>query len=298
MPDLLSVTDLSRAEMDELLAMARDHRDGAGGRRPDAVIGLMFYEDSLRTRVGFDIAAARLGARSVTVSGPRRSEAMWGDETPADAVRSVGDLVDVLCLRHPEARTLASLVSAPVLNCGDGAREHPVQALVDLFAIDELRGTLDGLRCAIVGDLDAMRTAHSLALALTRFPDIHVRCIAPDGLDLPADVQAELSAAGATVTRTTDMEVSDVDVVYMAGLPAVTRVGVLDVPEQARFHMTPAVAAQLPEGARVLCPLPRVDEIDPAVDALPWAGYFAQARSAVWMRMALLDRALGDRMGA
>ena len=295
MADLLSTADLSRADIDALVASARVYRHGQGRRWQDAVVGLMFYEDSLRTRVGFDVAAARLGARSVTVTGKPRSETMWADERPEDAVRSIGELVDVLCLRHPEVNVLAPLVRTPVINCGDGNREHPVQSMVNAFALHELHGAIDGLRVAIVGDLDAMRCAHSLALLLAAHRDVHVRCIAPEGLSLPAEICARLAAADAHVSHATAMDVADVNVVYMAGLPAATRAGVLEQAEQARFRFTAETASQLPGHARVLCPLPRVDEIDPVVDDLPCAAYFAQAALAVWPRMAILDHVLAGR---
>lgn len=292
MRDFLSARDLPRETIDALLTSARRYREGVGRRWPDAVVGLMFYEGSLRTRVGFEVAAARLQARTTTVIEPRRSEAMWGEEAVDDAVRSIGPSLDMLCLRHPDSKRLADLTETPVINCGNGTDEHPTQALIDLFAIQELVGRLDGLRIGLVGDLEAMRSVHSLAFALASFPRTHVRCIGPEGLDLPEACVLALGAGGAVVEGTNAMDVRDLDVVYMAGLPAQTSKGILAQSEQAVFHMTPPVAASMRRGARVLCPLPRLDEIHRLVDELPVAGYFDQSELGLWVRMAVLDRAL------
>lgn len=292
MPHLLTASELSRDDIERLLASARAYRAGEGRRWSSAVVGLMFYEPSLRTRVGFEIAAARLGAHTTTVLEPRWSEAMWGTESAADALRSVAGGCDALCLRHPEAVELAALTSTPTINCGNGQVEHPSQSLVDVFVIDELLGCVDGLHVALVGDLHAMRVAHSLSFVLARFDGMRVRCIGPPGLDLPEPCLAALRSGGAEVTSSQRMEVGDVDVVYVAGLPAVTRRGVLSAEAQALFHVTPAVVAGMKPQARVLCPMPRVDEIAPAVDGLQAAAYFAQGEMGIWIRMAILDEAL------
>lgn len=292
MRDLLSARALGRDVIEELLGSARAYRAGGGRRHPDALVLLAFYEDSLRTRIGFDAAAARLGARTTTILAERRSAAMWAPERIEDAVRSVGPWCDVVCLRagaQAMATRAADLLDAPVVNCGNGTDEHPTQALVDLFAIEDQLGRVDGLTLALVGDLDAMRSAHSLALALGAYERVKVRCVCPPGLELPSAYADGLDALEATDA----MDVDDVDVLYVAGLPAETRIGVLSAERQADYRVTPEVVARMPEHARVLCPLPRVDEIDPRVDDLDAAGYFAQSANALWVRMAILDAVLG-----
>jgi aspartate carbamoyltransferase catalytic subunit len=294
MPGLLSAASLSRADVNALLSAARRYRVAGGRRHDGAVIALVFLEDSLRTRVGFDVAAARLGSATTTVTATRRSTAMWADETPEDMIRSIAPVVDAVCLRHPDCHALAKLVDVPVINCGNGQDEHPTQALIDIFAIDELLGGVDGLRIAMIGDLAGMRSAHSLAYLLARFDDIHVRCIAPAGLGLPVPCVAALEAGGATITQSTTLDVNDVDIVYVAGLPAETSIGVLSAAQQADYRVTEDVVSRMPPHARVLCPLPRVDEIDRDVDESAAAAYFVQAQMSGWMRIAVLDRVLGD----
>jgi aspartate carbamoyltransferase catalytic subunit len=291
-PGLLSAEELDRPRIEALLASAADYRAGRGRRHPDRLVGLVFFEDSLRTRVGFDAAAARLGARAATVVGAKQADTMWAPESLEDTIRSVAGWCDVVCIRHPDASALsraASLSPVPVINCGDGNREHPTQALIDLQAINDAVGRLDDLQIVLVGDLDGMRAAHSLAIALSRFDDIRLRCITPPGLQLPAEFAGPLEAAGATIDWTAELKVSDADIVYVAGLPAPTAVGVLSREQQRAFRITPEVVAHMRSTTCVLCPLPRVDEIDPAVDGLPQAGYFRQSELALYARMALLD---------
>lgn len=295
MPGLLSAAQLSRARIDHLVESARVYRAGGGRRHPTALVGLVFFEDSIRTRVGFDVAAARLGAATATVHGAKQSDAMWAPETAVDTVQSIAGWLDVICLRHPRAECVhnaAALTTTPLINCGNGSEEHPTQALVDLFAIHELMGRLDGLRIGLVGDLVGMRTAHSLVIALSFYEDIAVRCLSPPGLTLPARYLAALKRAGHEVWESSELEVAELDVVYVAGLPAQTETGVLSQEEQARYRIDGSVMQRLPEHALVLSPLPRVDEIAAEVDEMPQAAYFKQSEVSLFMRMAILDEVL------
>lgn len=213
-------------------------------------------------------------------------------EALADALRSVGRWCDVVCLRHedPVAPALARdvLPGTAIVNCGNGREEHPTQALVDAFALAERVGRLDGITVTMVGDLHAMRSAHSLARLLSAFDDVTVHSVAPDGLGLP-----DVWAAGLHVEYRDVLDLTGTDAVYVAGLPAETRVGTLSQEAQAAFRVTAEALASIPATVPVLCPLPRVDEIAPEVDALPQAAYFAASADALWMRMAILDEVLG-----
>jgi aspartate carbamoyltransferase len=257
-------------------------------------VALMFFEDSLRTRIGFEAAAARLGFATVAVSEAKQAAQMAVPETFVDTVRCVGAYCDGICLRHPDPgapELAASLVSTPVLNCGNGTEEHPTQALIDLFAIHELRGAIDGLRVTIVGDLRHMRTAHSLLVALGQYEDVRVRCVSPAGLTMP-DAYTEVFSRRGNSLETTDVpRLEDADIIYFAGLPRTPGNG-LTRADQARYRLDGAMVEQLDAGTRVLCPLPRVDEIAPEVDDAFHAAYFEQNALGLPMRMAILERAL------
>lgn len=294
MPGLLSAGEPTRSELDGLMASARCYREGKGERHPEAVLGLAFYADSLRTRAGFAAAAARLGARTVAVF-ERRHDAMSEPESTIDALRSVADWFDALCLRHASAEIVAEAareLETPVVNCGDGDREHPSQAFIDLFAISEQIGAVDGLKIGIIGDLDGMRTAHSLALALANYEGVEVRAMCPPGLELPDRYRSALVAAGHAVEDLHALDLRGLDVAYVAGLPAETKIGHLDDTARSAFRVGPEAAVALNARGRILCPLPRVDEIDDALDSSAEAGYFEQSSQGIWMRMAVLDRVL------
>ncbi|HEX4805799.1 MAG TPA: hypothetical protein VFU94_07855 [Conexibacter sp.] len=304
MDSLLSAASLSRDDVERLLRSARTHLAGGGRRHPDALVALLFFDASLRTRVGFEAAAARLGARTTTTTELRRAPSMEVAEAVEDAARSIAPWCDAICLRHADAGVparVAGLVGTPVVNCGNGGDEHPSQALADLFAIAERRGRIDGVRVTVVGDLHGMRAVHSLVLLLARFDDVSVRCVAPPGCGLPERFAAAFRAAGGELVEHERLAVADADVLYVAGLPAITSAGRLAPAERRRYLVTRATLAQLPAHAEVLCPLPRVDEIARDVDELPQAGYFRQSALALGMRMAVLDELLtrdGDGAGA
>ncbi len=291
MPSLLSIADFDRPTLDGVLARAARPRTRTDLSLSGATVGLMFYSDSLRTRTGYEAAAGRLGAATFAVLAPRHTPVMSQPESVEDAVRSVAGWCDVLCLRHPDADVVgrvAGLVDVPVVNCGNGTDEHPTQALIDLLAISEVRGQVDGVRIAMIGDLHGMRSAHSLIVALGRYDDVYVRCIAPAGLEMPARYVERFLASGNVTDQTCALDVRDVDVIYVAGLPRHTAA---EVPDSVResLWITPEVLSRLKPHVRVLCPLPRVDEIQPGVDALPQAGYFRQSALGLPMRMAVLE---------
>jgi Aspartate carbamoyltransferase, catalytic chain len=274
--------------------------DLASGEKPprleDAVIALAFFEPSLRTRVGFEVAALRLGAAPVTIAEPRYTPAMSRPESLRDEIRVLGEYCDAICVRHPDATALqgaAESVDAPLVNCGSGTSEHPTQALIDVFAIHRIRGTVDGLRIAIVGDLQHMRAAHSLLITLACFTDVAVRCISPPSLSMPAELVTHFSASSpGTIEESSVLNLDDIDIVYVAGLPPHAGSSSLGSDLRADFALTSERALHLDEHVRILCPLPRIDEIAPEVDELPGAAYFQQSALGLPMRMAILQYAL------
>jgi aspartate carbamoyltransferase catalytic subunit len=207
---------------------------------------------------------------------------------------------DVILIRHPlegSARLAADVASIPVLNAGDGANQHPTQTLLDLFTIQRCLGRIDGLRIGLVGDLRFGRTVHSLATALTRFQGATLRLISPQNLRMPESVLRELEGA-VEYHEQEVLDLQDLDVVY------VTRIQKERFPDieeyekvKGAYVITPEIVReQLAEEAIILHPLPRVDEIHPAVDTLPQAKYFEQAGNGVPVRMALLKLVLvGER---
>ena len=300
---LITATQLSRADIEAVLDRAADiASDPAawGDRYRDVVLALCFFEPSTRTKMSFDTAMKRLGG-ATTDMGTVESSSVKKGESLADTVRVVEGYADAIVLRHPSegaAKMAAEFVDVPVVNAGDGAGQHPSQTLLDLYTIRENVG-LEDLSIGIMGDLKYGRTVHSLADALTNF-DVRQHFISPESLRLPRNVRFDLHQAGAQVREHTDLEsvLPELDVLY------VTRIQRERFPDETEYEKiageyqidaeTLSVAA---EDLSIMHPLPRVDEIDPAVDATPHATYFEQAHNGVPVRMALLDFLLDGEVG-
>ena len=296
---LVSTADLSPGQVWRVLELAARFRAELrawGGLLADRIVATLFFEPSTRTRMSFEAAAHRLGARVVTMSDPAASSVSKG-ETLADTARIVAQYADLIVLRHPQAGAaaeVASLVPLPVLNAGDGAGEHPTQALLDLFTIQQERGRLEGQTVALIGDLRHGRTVHSLAHLLPRF-GCPMLTVAPPGLELPPALLGELAAGGAEVRP---LELAEAlrraEVVYVTRIQK-ERFAHLDQYEAVRgsYRLTADTLRRLAPDATILHPLPRVDELATDVDALPNAAYFRQAGNGVPVRMALLALLLG-----
>jgi aspartate carbamoyltransferase catalytic subunit len=298
--DLVSIGDLSDSEIEAVLAVAdemtrytRTALTVCGGR----LLATLFYEPSTRTRFSFEAAMQRLGGGVISCADARTASVAKG-ETIADTVRTVEGYADVIVIRHPlegAARVAADYAQVPVINAGDGAHQHPTQTLVDLFTIRRAKGRLNDIRVALCGDLKYGRTAHSLAEALARF-GAEMAFVSPPGLEMPPAMVADLGTRGALITQANDLEtlIGDVDVIYA------TRIQRERFPSdeeyqraRASYRITPELLARARPEALVMHPLPRVDELDYAIDADPRAGYFQQAANGVPVRMALLGLILG-----
>ena len=292
---LITTKQLSREDIEEVLdrtAEVAADPAAVSDRLDSTLLGLLFYEPSTRTRMSFETAVKRMGGGTVDLGSVETSSVAKG-ETLADTVRVVAGYVDALILRHPRqgaAKMVGEFVDVPLINAGDGAGHHPTQTLLDLYTMREAAG-LDGLSIGIMGDLKYGRTVHSLAQALTNF-DVHQHFISPESLRLPAGVRYDLHEAGATVQEHTDLE----DVLHSLDVLYVTRIQRERFPDENEYRQVAgeySIDAETLEAAppdlTVMHPLPRVDEIDPAVDDTPHARYFEQAHNGVPVRMALLD---------
>lgn len=292
---LLSIADLGLAGILEILDRAEElrleaPRDGVFRGR---ILGLVFLQPSTRTRVGFHAAMARLGGTAIEVTETKVQPGMSWPESLVDTIRSISSWCDALVLRHRSSEEFQAAVEAsdvPVINGGSGCEHHPTQALLDLFAIRRRFGRLEDLRIGIVGDLGGSRAARSLVEALAHFPPRELRLMFPPSRELPGSVLPGLDDARIKVRH--DLAVEGLDILYMAGLPEGVGEARLDEAVRGRLRLTRARAETLSPGALVLDPLPRVDEIEPEVDALPIAGYFDQSREALFVRCAVLERVL------
>src|SRR6202022_4644614 len=213
-----------------------------------------------------------------------------------DTIKIVSGYADAIVLRHPEVGAVdraARAAHVPVISAGDGAGHHPTQALLDLYTIKKELGRLDHLRVGLAGDLRFGRTARSLALLLSRFPDNELVMISPHELRMGADVIDQLKHQRIVETDDFEAAIEGLDVLYQTRIQA-ERFESSEEYERYRgvYVVTVDLMHQLPEHAIVMHPLPRVGEIDPQVDADPRAASFRQAGNALWTRMAVLDWAM------
>lgn len=294
MTTIATVAELPPATVAALLERARSLAAGASPHdHARRTIGLVFLDTSLRTRTGFAAAAARLGATAIEVVSTRGNAVSMPESWP-DTVRTVAGYCDVLVARVAHAwadQPVPRGVRVPVVNAGDtGPRaEHPTQALVDVFAIEQLVGPVPDLRVALCGDL-RMRAARSLLTLLDREPP-HDLVLVTDpalevGLELPEGVVRR-----ARRSRLDDLE--DVDVLYVVGMPHLA----LPEDDRTRLRVTRRHLDGLSERGVVLCPLPVIDEMEREVLDDPRMRAFEQSDLALWIRIAVLEWLLASDPG-
>ncbi len=319
---LTSINDLTNVEIEEVFNLAarylnelgdsaRPYRiarsTGAAGGR---VLAALFYEPSTRTRLSFESAMLRLGGKTITSADPATSSAAKG-ESLADTVRIVENYADIIVIRHPRdgaARLASEYASVPIINGGDGAHEHPTQTLCDLFTLKREYKQLAGLNVAVQGDLKGSRTIHSFVYALARF-GANIMLMPAKGMSLPDHVARRLREEFRClpVPKTYyDYAGGAIEAVYSTDANKRIR-DEIDVLYVTRFQKErwankkqkyPRIDAKFLQGrryanTRIMHALPRVNELDSALDDDPRAVYFRQASYGVPIRMALISLLLG-----
>jgi aspartate carbamoyltransferase catalytic subunit len=299
---VISAQQFSRDEITELFAAA-DRMEkivGHGGTATLAgkIMATLFYEPSTRTRLSFEAAMLRLGGRYVSTENAREYSSVAKGETLEDSIRTVACFADVIVLRHHQegaAGRAAAVSSAPIINAGDGAGEHPTQALLDLYTIKKELGRVDGLRIVLVGDLANGRTVHSLVRLATNFAVSEFVFVAPEAVRMKQGIKDELTARGVTFTEADDLlaAAAEADVVYQTRVQKERFTDEADYERvRGRYVIDQEVMDRMRPGTVLMHPLPRVGEIAEAVDADPRAAYFRQVKNGLYMRMALLERVL------
>lgn len=302
--DVVSVKQFHRGHFEHVFSVAKKMQaavEVAGGVESckGKILANVFYEPSTRTSSSFQAAMMRLGGQVIVINDVKTSSVAKG-ETLSDTCKSLESYVDVMVLRHPQigaAKEAADAVSIPVLNGGDGAGEHPTQALLDMFTMLSELNTLDGLTVTMVGDLKHGRTVHSLAQALSHFK-VKLNYVSPDILQMPSYVKEAVNVKGIEQKEYTDLSscLAETDVLY------VTRVQKERFEDENQYKqvadlyiITPKLLddCKAKETLRILHPLPRVNEISTEVDKDPRAAYFRQMKYGLYVRMALLALVLG-----
>lgn len=300
--NVLDTEQFSKPDLDFLIGKIRVmerlvEQKKAFGILTGKLLASLFFEASTRTRLSFEAAMERLGGRVISTVGFQFSSISKG-ETLYDTMKMVEAYADIAVIRHPvegSSRIAAGAVKIPVINAGDGAGQHPTQAILDLYTIISEKGTLDGLTVAFIGDLKYGRTIHSL-INLLRHYKVRLFLISPPELALPESYKKALQGYSLTLEETTDIKaVWDCDVAY------VTRIQEERFPDHKEyerlkdlFKINKELILASKKETTVLHPLPRVNELSTDVDDLPNAAYFRQARYGVVSRMTLLCLSLGQ----
>ncbi|MCL2461907.1 MAG: aspartate carbamoyltransferase [Defluviitaleaceae bacterium] len=301
MRHIIDPTDLSRDEIGELIATARDitanpaaYSEKCRGK----ILATMFYEPSTRTRLSFESAMLSLGGSVIGFASADMSSAAKG-ESVADTVRVISCYADICAIRHPKegaALVAAQYSGIPVINAGDGGHQHPTQTFTDLLTIYSLKEALSGLTVGFCGDLKFGRTVHSLLKALCLYPDNKFIMVSPKELKIPGYIRDEMACRGCQAVEAASLEdtIGQMDILYMT---RVQRERFFNEEDYVRLKDSYILDMDKLAGAKpdmaILHPLPRVNEIAPEVDGDPRARYFEQVRYGKYVRMALILKLLG-----
>jgi aspartate carbamoyltransferase catalytic subunit len=304
---ILSINQFQRQDVDRVFAVADQMQPYALRKKvtrvlEGAILGNMFFEASTRTRVSFGSAFNLLGGEVRETAGFESSALVKG-ESLQDTARVLSGFSDVICMRHPQEGSVADFASAsrvPVMNGGDGANEHPTQALLDLYTIrseiaDKGR-TIDGLKVAMIGDLRHGRTVHSLSKLLSLYENIEVVLVSPEELCLPESIIEHMRSAGVKVTVSHELTggITDVDIVYSTRIQeerfaSKEEAGLY----RGKFRLNQAIYTEFCQPNTVIMhPLPRdsradANELDSDLDNNPNLAIFRQTDNGVLVRMAL-----------
>lgn len=296
---LVTIADMSREKILYMLEMAQEfekhpNREILKGK----VVATLFFEPSTRTRLSFETAANRLGARVIGFTDPKVTSSSKG-ETLKDTIMMVSNYADVIVMRHyleGAARYASEVAPIPIVNAGDGANQHPSQTMLDLYSIYKTQGTLENLNIYLVGDLKYGRTVHSLIMAMRHFsPTFHF--IAPKELAMPEEYKIYCKTNHIKFVEHSDFnekEISEADILYMTRVQK-ERFSDLMEYEQVKnvYILHNSMLANVRPNMKILHPLPRVNEIAYDVDSNPHAYYFEQAHNGLFARQAIICDVLG-----
>lgn len=267
------------------------------------LVAELFYQPSTRTFTSFLTAALKLGANVLPIHGMQAYSSVVKGESLEDTTRTIEAIgADIIVLRHPDdnsSEIAAKFSQVPIINAGAGVKEHPTQALLDLYTILNEKGGLENLHVGIVGDLKYGRTTHSLAKLLAKIDKISFIFVSPSDLKMPLVIKKELKSKKVKFQETDDVEkvIAKMDVLYWTRIQKewFEAEKKLDLYEKIKnmFVLSPALLKKAKKDLVVMHPLPRVNEIEYTVDKDKRAIYFKQVGYGVPIRMALLAAVLG-----
>ncbi|MBS3135894.1 aspartate carbamoyltransferase [Candidatus Woesearchaeota archaeon] len=296
--DVISIRDFSKSEILQIISLAKElEKKPSPELMKGKIMASLFFEPSTRTRLSFSSAMERLGGKVLGFETKEFTSVSKG-ETLWDTIKMVSQYADVIVMRHSiegAARLASEASSIPIINAGDGANQHPTQTILDMYTIEKELGKLEGLKIGFVGDLKYGRTVHSLCMAMSHFkPKMYF--IAPEALKMPKPYLDDLSEKGIEYVEEADLMkfCGELDIMYM------TRIQKERFPDPVEYNklkgvyrIDKSITQKMKKGARILHPLPRIDEISIDVDDTENAAYFRQAANGVPVRQAILALVTG-----
>lgn len=294
-PELMSLIFNRAAELQGAMHTPQKHQK-VGHLLDGGMLFTIFYEPSTRTRMSFAAAGQHLGMQVVGTENAREFSSATKGETLEDSIRVLCEYQpSAIVLRHHEdqaAERAAKVSTVPIINAGDGAGQHPTQALLDMYTIQKELGRTENLKVVIGGDLLHGRTARSLSYLLAKFKGNQIYYVSPKELQIGEDIKLHLKEAGVEFIETEDLDsvLPEADVVYWTRIQK-ERFDSSKIKNS--YHISKSHLKLMKQKSIIMHPLPRVDEIATEVDADPRAAYFRQAGNGMYVRMALIEWVLG-----
>ncbi len=300
---VLSTSQFNRADLEKLFARADRMEKLHRSKKPSKILAgkimsALFYEPSTRTRLSFETAMLKLGGQVISTENAAQFSSAIKGESIEDSIRIIGQYADVIVFRHPKigsAALAANVATVPIINAGDGAGEHPTQAILDMYTIKKELHKIDGLTIGMVGDIKYSRVIRSLIKFVGLYKNIKLNFASPKELTMTDEDRAFLHEKNIPFSEYHELDgfLADVDILY------VTRVQKERFESQAEYErlksafvITPQILTRMKKKSIVMHALPRVTEISPEVDSDPRAAYFRQAQNGLYIRMALLKELL------
>lgn len=296
---LVSIKDYSKDDILRILHLAAKFDKKPNQKILEGkVCATLFFEPSTRTRLSFETAFNRLGARVIGFSDASTTSSTKG-ESLKDTIAMINNYADIIVMRHHlegAARYASEVSKIPIINAGDGANQHPTQTMLDIYSIYKTQGTLNNLSITIVGDLKYGRTVHSLIVGMSHFnPTFHF--IAPKELQLPDIYKTFCDENGIKYSESIDFStdiINQSDILYMTRVQKERFTDLMEYEKVKNVYILKReMIKNSKDNLRILHPLPRVNEIEQDVDDSPKAYYFEQAKNGVFARQAVICDSLG-----
>jgi len=268
------------------------------------ILANLFYVKSIRTMLSFDTAMKRLGGEVISTESAEAFSSELEGANFEDTIRVVGSLVDVIVLRHyrsGSAKRASEISPVPIINGGDGPAQHPTQSFIHLYCIEKLKGGIDGVSIAFIGDLINSRTIRSLTYFLAKYSGIRLYFVSPRQLKMKDDVKEYLNEHKVPFIESFDSKkglkeiASKSDILYITQIPKDHFGDRIEDYERSKeiFRINQDILRVLKRDTFIMHPLPRGYELPTEVDKDPRAIYFTNIKYGQFLRMGLLCYVLG-----